>query len=165
MLNARLGKRVAVLRKKTGEQVDMLKNEALALAKGIYFFATEHRIELLLGGGKTVKLPHGGTIEWQLTEPSLCYDLKEEDAVALLKKAGLGNCVDYSPTVNKTKVKEKIKQRPALLKKLKGFSLEGGEVFRLTFTGLKQRVQGDAEEGVLEIVTPRDTKAAQPADT
>jgi phage host-nuclease inhibitor protein Gam len=161
-LNVKLGKRIAALRKKTDKQVGALKVELLALAKGIHMFATEHRAELLERGRKSVKLPHGGTIEWETIRQSLYYEMKEEDAVALLEKAGLGDCVDYNPTVNKTKVKNKLKDKPELLKKLKGFRLEDGEIFRLTFAGQKQRVQGDAKEGKLEIVTPRENKAVEP---
>lgn len=165
-LNAKLAKRVSDLKAKVGFAVSALWSEAHLLSLGVRQFANEHRTELLRGGGKTVKLPSGGALLWEQNDVSLSFEVTEKEAVAIAEKAGLSDCIDREPRVNKTKVKEKLKADPTLLEKLPGFCLEGEdtETFRLIFPSLKQRVQGDSQSGALELVTARDKKAAESAD-
>lgn len=158
-----LAQKMQELKERFGLRIAARAARMLALGKGIFFYAMEHREELLLNGKKVYDLPRGGSIEWEHTQPALEVD-DEEAAVALLERLNLRDCINYQPTVDKTALKAKLKERPELIKKLKGMRLASKEMFRIRFPGLDERVECPVNEPEqIDLAQPRKKKAATPA--
>jgi phage host-nuclease inhibitor protein Gam len=156
--------KIADLKARYGTQMSDLKAKALILARGLYYYFTEHKEELTKDK-KSYDLPLGGSVEWSESPAAkLEYDMDEDDAVELLEKLGLEDCINYRPTVSKTRLKAAIEENPKLIDKLKGFSIEKGEIFRLRFPNTKVQVKCNVSDGELYLYTPRERKPA-PAST
>ncbi|HEV8666853.1 MAG TPA: host-nuclease inhibitor Gam family protein [Candidatus Paceibacterota bacterium] len=159
---AKFNKRIAALTIERDVRISELSSEALLLAKGEEIYLTEHKSELV-GNRLSLNLPHGGSVEWRLSPLKLEYDMDEEMAVALLEKHNLRDCINYHPTVSKTRLKEAIDKDPSLLKKLKGFSVEKGMTFRMRFTACKTQIKRNTDDpdSELHLHTPAERSPAQ----
>lgn len=148
---------IANLKAKYGGQMDLLKIQILLLAKGAYFYFSEHKSEFTKDK-KSYDLPLGGSVEWE-NSPSAKLEFDDEDAlVAQLEKLGLDDCINKKFTVYKNKLKEAIKDDPSLLKKLRKVTVEEGELFRMRFPNTKTQVTCNVSDGELYIYTPRERK-------
>jgi phage host-nuclease inhibitor protein Gam len=148
--NSKLGKRMSMLKEEAGKKISEHRVQVLALAAGIFEFGNSMRNVLLKDGTKTFQLAHGDALSWFTPPESLVYDCSEEEAIALLKKRKLDDCINYSPTVDKVRLKKLLSEKP--------------ELFIISLDGLKERVQGPIDKSSdLEIITPREKKAARMA--
>jgi phage host-nuclease inhibitor protein Gam len=83
--------------------------------KNIFRYGNRNRKALTRGKRRSVSFKHG-TIRWRWGKPRLEITASESDVAKELEAFGCTDCISWKPRIDK----HKLKQRPDIIKRLKG---------------------------------------------
>lgn len=160
---AELAQKIEELQKLYDANIVTMTKRALALAKSIHVYATEHREDLTEKGvRKTVELSNAVTMRWYITPPAIALekDVKAEDIVDELKKLDLKRFIRTKEELDK----ELLLKEPDVANSLKGLSIKQQEKFALMSSVNNGRFEYNEDTKRWKLVFKTEEELAATAD-